>query len=380
VDTLAGGTVVVRNPSTPLLDLDSAWTVETRLRLGRRQGEGPEIFGSVADVVVDGMGRIWVLDGQAQEVRVFGPDGGFVRTVGGQGRGPGELAGAIGLSRGPGGRVWALDTENARISVFDTTGAFLRSHRRESGGYTWSWRGGFDGRGRWYDAVYVPGAAASDPPAGGFRMVRYDSMSAPPDTLPVPSSPWERQSFELGDESRRIAARVPFTPGVVWTLDPEGNFVVSPQRPYRIAVLSPRHDTLRVVERPWDPVPVTDEEVEAQVEELSWFTEQGGDVDRSRIPDEKPAVKDLFVDRTGHLWVLPFRPYGEVDDAWDVFDPEGRWLGRLALPVALEPDPEPVVTSDRIVGVHTDEVGVEHVVVLALDRGGRPRARDRSRP
>jgi hypothetical protein len=50
-----------------------------------------EVFGSIAGIGIDTLGRAYVLDSQYQEIRVFSPEGRYILTVGGPGQGPGEF-------------------------------------------------------------------------------------------------------------------------------------------------------------------------------------------------------------------------------------------------------------------------------------------------
>ena len=75
VDTPATGQVVVRNPRAPLWPDGHEWRLAEELRVGTVAGEGPELFGRITSLAVDPAGQIYVLEGQAQEIRVFGPDG-----------------------------------------------------------------------------------------------------------------------------------------------------------------------------------------------------------------------------------------------------------------------------------------------------------------
>lgn len=79
----------------------------------------------------------------------------------------------------------------------------------------------------------------------------------------------------------------------------------------------------------------------------------------------------LLRDRTldlGAVFAAAQTPANRLDEQsseWSVFDPEGRWLGTMSLPIARVT----WITTDRIVGVLTDpDLGVESVVVHRLNR------------
>jgi hypothetical protein len=81
--------------------------------------DGPEAFvlGEVGDVVLSG-GRVYVLDVQAQDVRVFSTAGAHLATFGGPGEGPGELFRPKALTHRPDSEtVWVAD-EGRRLSQF----------------------------------------------------------------------------------------------------------------------------------------------------------------------------------------------------------------------------------------------------------------------
>jgi hypothetical protein len=57
---------------------------------------------------------------------------------------------------------------------------------------------------------------------------------------------------------------------------------------------------------------------------------------------------------------------GPEATAWTVIDPEGRWMGTVDLPPNFTLR---AVGKDRLVGVRTDELDVQYVVVLKLTKG-----------
>ena len=74
--------------------------------------------GTMENVLRDGQGNFWV--GQNEEIKVFDPDGAFLRTVGRPGEGPMEFARAAPMHADASGRIHVFDTGNLRISVIDT--------------------------------------------------------------------------------------------------------------------------------------------------------------------------------------------------------------------------------------------------------------------
>lgn len=66
---------------------------------------------------MDDDGNIHVLDGQAQELRVFDAQGTYATTLARRGQGPGELARAEAIALLPDRRVVVRDPANPRVQV-----------------------------------------------------------------------------------------------------------------------------------------------------------------------------------------------------------------------------------------------------------------------
>jgi hypothetical protein len=61
------------------------------LSIGALDAPAEEVFGQIAEVVVDSIGNIYVLDDLNHVLRVFGPEGRLITAIGRQGNGPGEF-------------------------------------------------------------------------------------------------------------------------------------------------------------------------------------------------------------------------------------------------------------------------------------------------
>ena len=360
MDTLPSGEIVVRNTDDPLWTSENAWRVVEDLRIGEAMSEGPDLFGAILSFDVDAWGRIFVLDNQAQEVRIFDSGGAFVRTVGRRGEGPGEFtqAGSVDLSRN--GEIWVMGMGQGRVSIFDTTGTYLRGERTNAGGMILRpYRGGFDPMGR-YNVVIRS--------AGMRGMARFDQSFTPIDTISLPENPEEGESFTMvGDDGRsRMSAAVPFQGFMAWRFSPTGTVWTLLTGRYELSEMTTGGEVLRTVTKDHEPIPVTNEEREEAIENLEWFTSQGGQIDRSKFPNTKPATASFLIDDERNLWVERQVVFADEDDEgrlFDLFDAEGRYLGMLRLPFSLRRSiPEPIVRNGVLYGVTSDEIGVLYVV------------------
>lgn len=359
VDTLPSGQIVVHNPAGSLWGPGEEWTVREDLRVGAIDGDGPDMFGVITDVEVDEYGRFWVFEGQAQELRVFDADGRFVRTVGREGEGPGEFQRVIGMAWGPDGHLWLADPSNNRLSVVDTAGSSVTSHPTIGGVIVQPWPGGFDRSGHFY--TYGIDTSAEEA-FGALVMVRHGPDLQPIDSIAPPEYPGEREVFEFRNEENWMITGVPFTPGLEWQLAPEGGFWAGLTGEYRIFRLSWEGDTLRSVRKDYEPLPVTAEDVARVRDDMEWFVDAGGKPDWSRIPSTKPAFDDFVLADSGHLWVQLVADGDDNGRRYDVFDPQGRYLGEVRTPFPVRFYPRPIIRDGFLYAVTEDELEVPYVV------------------
>ena len=344
----------IRNTDEPLWTPDEAWRVVEDLRIGSALSEGPELFGAIYSFDVDAWGRIFVLDDQAQEIRIFDSDAAFVRTVGGRGEGPGEFTEAVSVDLSRTGEIWVMGMGEGRLSIFDTTGTYLRQERTHDG--NWSvkpYPGGFDPMGRYNLLIRSEGTRL---------LARFDESFTAIDTIPIPENPLELEFFETPGWS----VAVPFQGSMRWRFSPAGTVWTLQTAPYELTEMTTGGEVLLTVTKDVEAIPVTDEDREGAIADLEWFTSRGGQIDPARFPENIPATASFFIDDEGSLWVERSVAATDEDDAgrlFDIFEAAGRYLGTVRLPFALAWSiPEPLVHEGVLYGVTHDEAGVPYVV------------------
>jgi hypothetical protein len=363
VGTLASGTVVVHNSTHGSWDSASAWRVVEDLRIGPAE-DGPAAFSVVTALAVDRSGRIYVADRQAADVRVFGPDGRSLRTIGRKGRGPGEFTWPDGIVPSSDGQLLVSDRSARRISVFDTSGAFLRDYRREGPGVIPSVVSGGAASVTW-DAWSV---FATTPGEHHSVLLRW-ANGGYGDTLQFP--PFDRPNFQIvmrqGRTTNILNAPVPFTSEELIAAAPSGALWRAISGNYRVTRFSPAGESTLVATREYQPVPVTEDDREGVLPRYrKLFAGSGTDLDESLVPEYHPAIHAILVDDRGYLWVaavvadtshLPF----------DIFDSYGRYLGAVLTPMTPSMlSTRPVVRDDHFYYVAKDELDVPYVVRLRI--------------
>ena len=97
------------------------------LRIGALDGPAPYVFGRVAGIVEGPLGRIFIADQLAHEIRVFDTEGAFLFSIGREGQGPGEFTGPCCLSFAPDGTLWVRDGGNTRYASGSGSRSTMRS-------------------------------------------------------------------------------------------------------------------------------------------------------------------------------------------------------------------------------------------------------------
>lgn len=392
-----GDTVVVRTLS------GSAWGDTARLaevlRIGRLEGPEAYTFGDVGGLAVGPDGSILVVDRQVPALRKYGPDGRHLADLGRQGGGPGEIGQTDGgVAVLPDGRVALRDPGNARIQLYGPDGEpagtlpisgnrfTTRPLHADTAGRIWHWSFG--------------SVAGTD--RRGNRFLVLDPDVGTRDTVPVPRWSERPPRLEARHESeggrRVMVSGVPFWPGDSFTVSPFGYLAGGRNDRCGFELLRPS-GVLRAV-READRAPIRPEEREARREDLvenMRRTEPGWSWNGPDIPEMKPCFRTILVGNAGRVWLqrhvraqraeVADDPRGRPPGApsgpeirwrepvvFDVFAPDGRYLGAVRPEVRIELTPRPVLRGDTVWAVTKDELEVPYVVKLLLHRPGEGNA------
>src|SRR5690606_30753570 len=76
-------------------------------------------------------------------------------------------------------------------------------------------------------------------------------------------------------------------------------------------------------------------------------------------PSTFPPYAAIVAEADGHVWVRDFIwPEDETTrQEWQVFDPEGRWLGSITMPAGFS---AMRIEADEVLGIYRDDMDVEH--------------------
>lgn len=376
--TDSAGVRVVENSGSGVWAAGGAWTTEEIFRVGGLDAGDDAQFGSIVAVDVDDEGRVYVADQQARQVSVFEPDGTLANRFGEAGQGPGELSPMFMFMLERDGEVWTVDLSAQGIQRFTRSGQFV-------GTIPFNMMGGIPVRFDETETAVVAQrrsmgmAPGGDVSIGGTGDAITTIGTPEPDTLVV-LPPGETARVE-GGEARIVL----FAPEPVWDIARDGSSVRGMMQTYRLEVFDAEGRLQRIVTRDVAAQPVTDRFRDAILDRFRRQVEAMGQpmevvepmLRQIEFADSIPVMAQVFLEPDGHLWVQQATDTEslEEDDGlelndlgaprWDVFDPQGIYLGQLELPGRFGPLR---IVDGVLWGLERDDLEVLSVVGMRVVR------------
>jgi len=356
---------------------DLEWEVREAVRIGMAEGQQEYMFNRIADLAVDSDGDVYVLDQGDRVVRSYDASGSHRVTFGGHGGGPGEFEVPLGVAVS-GDSVVVYDALHQRLAIFDRNGGVIGTVPVDLSPLVH----GFTQRlhrvsGHWA-VVLATGCRLPRPddPRPRWRLALLDEVGAVQVVADEADEGQLAVYAEGGCTSLSALARP--TPSVAF--DPDGLVYRGDGGRYEVQVFDlrsvaadPAALPVRVVGRQTVSRNVTSEEIRDY--EHGWLEEERIQADPTRsmsvraawdsigYPERWPYFEELHVDRHQRLWVgRPSMPEGGSRD-WDVFGPDGAYLGSVELPADFE---VMEIVGPMIWGLSRDEFDLEYVVGLSV--------------
>ena len=344
----------------------ATWTLTETLRIGGGD-TGPTSFNYIKSIAVDAKGRLFIYDRQARDIRVFAPDGKFVKTIGRVGSGPGELRDAEGIAFARDGMLWMRDAANARLTIFDAEGTYRNGWTMTFCSSPGPWNPQMDRRGRLLDVDCM----VKDGRGQGYAILGYHLDRSRIDTIAdMPACGTrdlaEAATFIIKQGTRTTYRSIPYAPRNLTALGPSGEvWCVANSANYSITRIVPgSRDTIRASRRV-SPNPVTAAERDTLI--VQFGASNPGGLEMSRIPKVKPAIDRIVVDEDGRLWVMRSTANGAHE--LDVIDASGRVVATMSLGKISTSGYTPfTVNGDNIYLVLTDEDDVPFVGRFRITR------------
>lgn len=350
------------------------WAVEAEPRVEIGRGEGEDALFGVTAATRLSDGRIAVANAGTQQVKLFGPRGEHLASLGRRGSGPGEFQVPFWVgTHADSLLVW--DAALERLTVFDSRGTLARSTQFPSIGGSFPSAIGTFGDGTLLLASGTDQAAARQEGAawrGAAHLVRISPAGQIIDTVAtVPSQ--ERYSYPSRDGMGQTVEDLPF--GRRTVLAVRGDAVVfGTGNTYSIRQVDTAGRVRELVRKEWTPRPVTGADVRDYWAKMVTIGGRSrpdeAAAQRSRIPYPRtlPPYDALVLDARGALWVKDAQPPAGWDDPdlWRVYSADGAPLATVELPARVRPQ---AIGDDWILATALDDAGQETIRLYRYTRG-----------
>ncbi len=379
----SAGVQVVRNSLAPIWGEGDAWGLEDVMTIGEAAGDPDYQFGNIAPggIAVTSDGTIFVVDQQAQHIKVFGADGVFQRTVGQGGSGPGEFGPGVGpILIGRADTLIVPDLGNQRVNILKSDGSEPASFRMS-----------FD--------VGIP--ARWDMMGGGDLVYQLRSLNLPNteqrdtldlivianyagEVLDTLMTPRRGESFSFDEDGQ--PKRMIFSPEPVWSMVGGDGLCFAVNDQFRLSFYDSAGTLNRIIMLPVERQAVSQADIDFFIETVERLaTEQGAPPQQIEIllstfnfAEFFPAFLQVLPGVEGSLWVqriqVPTLLTAEERETWnpnldlgasewDILDADGRYLGVMDMPHRFQPL---TFRGDLVYGVWRDEFDVQYVRVMRI--------------
>jgi len=279
--------------------------IREELSIGVSEGDTEYIFSRISAVAVDDREKIYVLDYNEAELKVFDRDGKYLKTIGRRGQGPGEFSSPFSMGITAENTIMVHDLMNRRINYFSFEGKFINSFSTAD---TVMVGCDVDDMGNIISLVFTSG-----PGEQILELKRFDSEKK---TL---------ATYLTITKTGREALNNPLGPDLHWTRYLEDRLICGYAQTYKLRVFDLEGNEIRTIEHDYKPVRISQEEIDA----LNKMLPAAVDV---QVPRYRPAFQGLTADEEGRVFVATWeRPQSGKGYLYDVFDRNGAFVTRIEL-------------------------------------------------
>ncbi len=363
----AGATIVTHSPNA--MESLEVWRADSVPLFSVGDLDGALAFARIVDVQPLESGRLAVLDGQSRLLHFLQRGGGWIRSVGGPGEGPGEFSVPVRVLPLGGDTVAVWDFRSRRLTEFDGEGVFVHAVA--------------------VDLPHGPGDGPMLHRVGdGYAVQGMGSLSDVEESRGRPMN----ESLRLG-RNGAVVGRYGSFPGAEFFRSEKlmgiallgavpvaagrgDDFVVGAAEAPEIRVFGATGALEATIRWPdWDrtvTAEMIERTIEGQVRSVPVDQRDGlEEMLRREMPaaDHYPPYNTLLVDDGGRVWVgrhrrpwEKFTPTTTPETEWTVFDRDGVARARLVTPAGLRVH---AVADQRLIGVSTDDLDIQRVVAYA---------------
>lgn len=331
---IVDGVTLVKNPLEPMFE-GEVFVLEEEISIGEVEGREEYMFADAKDLAVGDEEKIFVVDAIEGHVKVFDWEGDFLKTIGKKGQGPGEMQSPQEIQITSQKEIMIRDLQADRMAFFTLEGKFLQNVStagiRNLSGPT------IDSKGNVIGTFSIPGDS--------FRteLGKFD---------PQLESIFTIDNVELF----KLPVMKAFFPQHYWAITENDEIFWGISTEYKIHLIDSEGTHLKEITKEYIPVEITEEDKKERLKFLF-----GGEIIPEGVKLEWPehhwAFINISLDESGRIFLQTFeKTPDDKDYYYDVFDPEGKYISKVALPAKPE-----VWKNSKLYTIEEDEDGYQFV-------------------
>jgi hypothetical protein len=337
------GVIIVKNPKMPMFGKDGC-SIEEDLSIGSADKGEESAFSEITDVGIDEEENIYVLDRKEARIVVFNKAGGYLRTIGRKGQGPGEMQNPQNIYVTPRDEILVNDRGARCLHFFGRDGKHLRSQ----------------------SLARMPSFHRPKVDSQNNIVARTMTVTTGTNTTGKVPFPFILAKFDADlNERFRIFSYeyfiIPNTlnvypPECFWAVKNDDSIIWGYSDKYELQILDTSGHIVRRITREYDPVKITEE---AKKEWVKWsYGDQGVPAGVTvNWADHHNAFHSLDVDDLGRMFVQTYEKGADGSGYYyDIFDSEGRYFAKILLKAAPR-----ALKRDKLYSIEEDEKGFQVV-------------------
>jgi hypothetical protein len=308
-----GDVIIVRNPKEPIYSEHVLELTEDLVVEGSEEAE-ERMFQSISMLDVDEEGRLYILDEQAGNIKVFDRDGGFTKTIGRKGQGPGEFGLPISLTLTPDRQIIVNDMGQRKLLFFDRDGNYLKQLSIA-------------------DKFLFFGPRMT---ADGDMIVMHTIPSDKPETFLEKFGPDFEPilTFTSAHVERPPVADIFVAlhmTRLLWNVIPDDIVIWADMKnpDYELYEHNMDGTLIRIISKEFDPIVITAED-RGKLMDRAFGDNPTRDQWDVRFPETYPPFSGFSFDDSGRIFVKRYEKETHQDGIlFDLFDPEGKYIAKM---------------------------------------------------
>ena len=279
-------------------------------------------FTNPSQIAFNSKNQLFVTDTRAHNIKIFNAEGQFLKVIGREGKGPGDLNRPSCITfNWKYIIVWELG--NYRFSLFSEDGEFIRHFKPKHPTVVWKLKSLGNGQ-----VVFETRQGYCE----NEKSVLYILDNKLEKGEKFYSHTIKREHYEnkIQDD-----IKIPFGPIVSWDVIGENKIVIGYQEEYKIDVYKPDKEKLFTIEHQSKRVKVTKEDKKEYFSSMVYMTNgqtvQGAPPlikKYADFPKYKPYYKNTVVTSENYIWVFLYTENNEKNLV-DIFDRDGKFAERI---------------------------------------------------